>query len=202
MTTQATVFIVDDDEAVLDSLGLLTKSVGIKSQLFRSAQDFLTTYSSEQAGCLLLDVRMPHMSGLELQEKLKELNSILPIIFISGHGDIDMAVKTVQLGAVDFIQKPFREQELLDKIQVAIERDANTRLQSNSKKLIQIRLDSLTERELEVLKLIVEGHANKVIAIDLEVSQRTVEHHRSNIMKKMQATSLALLVRMAVEVEY
>ncbi len=194
------VFIVDDDSAVLDSIGLLMKSVGLEAKLFESAQSFLDSYSTEQSGCLVLDVRMPGISGLDLQAKLIELGCILPIIFITGHGDIPMAVKAMQDGAVDFLQKPFRDQELLDRVQNAIEEDSKNRSQHFEKHNIEQRLAALTEREHQVLDMIIAGKANKLIAADLGLSQRTIEIHRAHILEKMQTRSLAHLVRMIMMV--
>ncbi|MEH6552132.1 MAG: response regulator [Pseudomonadales bacterium] len=196
--TLAQVYIVDDDEAVRESLALLLDSVGQASQCYESAGHFLDAYSNEMAGCIVLDIRMPSMNGMELQRKLNEINSILPIIFVTGHGDVPMAVEAMQHGAVDFIQKPYREQDLLDKINIAISLDASQR--ETLKELLQIaeRIDSLTAREKEVMGMMVDGNANKVIAIDLGISQRTVEIHRSRVMEKMGTNSLAHLVRMVI----
>lgn len=195
-----TVFIVDDDTAVRDALKFLLRSVGHPVETFASAQDFLDAYRDDRPGCLVLDIRMPGMSGLELQEKLVERRSILPIIFITGHGDVPMAVEAMQAGAMDFIQKPFRDQDLLDRINQALEKDAKNRAALGELNLIRERLASLTPREREVMDLVVHGKANKVIAGDLDLSQRTVEIHRARVMEKMQASSLAHLVRMVIEV--
>jgi FixJ family two-component response regulator len=143
---------------------------------------------------------MPGMNGMELQKRLNDMNSILPIIFVTGHGDVPMAVEAIQHGAVDFIQKPYREQDLLDKINKALQLDATQRADLTEKKLIQERLETLTPRETEVMDMMIEGKANKVIAIDLGISQRTVEIHRSRVMEKMNTHSLAHLVRMALAV--
>jgi FixJ family two-component response regulator len=195
---EAIVFIVDDDDAVRESLVFLMKSVNQKAEAYGSAQEFLDSFNPDQAGCLLLDIRMPGMSGLELQSKLKELHSILPIIFITGHGDVPMAVKAIQAGAADFIQKPFRDQELLDRIQEVLTEDASIRTEKLERQEILQRIESLTDREKEVMEQVVEGKANKVVAIDLNVSQRTVEIHRANVMEKMKAKSLAQLVRLVM----
>ncbi len=196
-----TVFVVDDDAAVRDSLKLLLKSVGQAVETFASAQEFLDAYKDDRPGCLVLDIRMPGMSGLELQEKLNERRSILPVIFITGHGDVPMAVEAMQAGAVDFIQKPFRDQDLLDRINQAVERDTANRADLAERNAIRRRLGTLTPREREVMDLVVRGKANKVIAGDLNLSQRTVEIHRARVMEKMQASSLAHLVRMVLEVQ-
>jgi len=199
-TSRSTIFVVDDDLAVRDALKLLLRSVGQAVETFGSAQEFLDGYSEDRAGCLVLDIRMPGMSGLELQQKLNEKHSILPIIFITGHGDVPMAVEAMQAGAVDFIQKPFRDQDLIDRINQALERDNNNRAALGERNDIRKRLETLTPREREVLDLVVHGKANKVIAGDLKLSQRTVEIHRARVMEKMQASSLAHLVRMVLEV--
>jgi FixJ family two-component response regulator len=195
-----TIFIVDDDAAVRDALKLLLRSVGQAVETFGSAQEFLDAYSEDRPGCLVLDIRMPGMSGLELQQKLNEKHSILPIIFITGHGDVPMAVEAMQAGAVDFIQKPFRDQDLIDRINQALEKDSANRAALGERNDIRRRLETLTPREREVLDLVVHGKANKVIAGDLKLSQRTVEIHRARVMEKMQASSLAHLVRMVLEV--
>jgi FixJ family two-component response regulator len=193
-----TVYIVDDDEAVRESLGLLLESVEQPSQGFASGTDFLAAYNDTLAGCIVLDIRMPGMNGMELQKKLNELNSILPIIFVTGHGDVPMAVEAMQHGAVDFIQKPYREQDLLDKISQALQLDQQQRADLKEKQAIVKRIETLTPRELEVMDMMIDGNANKVIAIDLGISQRTVEIHRSRVMEKMNTHSLAHLVRMVL----
>ncbi|HEX2494539.1 MAG TPA: response regulator FixJ [Steroidobacter sp.] len=198
--TRPTIFIVDDDAAVRDALKLLLRSVGQAVETFGSAQEFLDAYSEDRPGCLVLDIRMPGMSGLELQQRLNEKHSILPIIFITGHGDVPMAVEAMQAGAVDFIQKPFRDQDLIDRINQALEKDSSNRAALGERNDIRRRLETLTPREREVLDLVVHGKANKVIAGDLKLSQRTVEIHRARVMEKMQASSLAHLVRMVLEV--
>ena len=195
-----TIFVVDDDAAVRDALKLLLRSVGHAVETFGSAQEFLDAYGEDRAGCLVLDIRMPGMAGLELQQKLNEKHSILPIIFIAGHGDVPMAVEAMQAGAVDFIQKPFRDQDLIDRINQALEKDSSNRAALGERNDIRRRLETLTPREREVLDLVVHGKANKVIAGDLKLSQRTVEIHRARVMEKMQASSLAHLVRMVLEV--
>jgi FixJ family two-component response regulator len=181
-------------------LKLLLRSVGQAVETFSSGPEFVDAYTEDRPGCLVLDIRMPGMSGLELQQKLNERHSILPIIFITGHGDVPMAVEAMQAGAVDFIQKPFRDQDLIDRINQALEKDANNRAALGERNDIRRRLETLTPREREVLDLVVHGKANKVIAGDLKLSQRTVEIHRARVMEKMQASSLAHLVRMVLEV--
>jgi two-component system, LuxR family, response regulator FixJ len=200
-SVRPTIFVVDDDSAVRDALKLLLRSVGQAVETYGSAPEFLDAYSADRPGCLVLDIRMPGMSGLELQQKLNERHSILPIIFITGHGDVPMAVEAMQAGAVDFIQKPFRDQDLIDRINQALEKDNNNRAALGERNDIRRRLETLTPREREVLDLVVHGKANKVIAGDLRLSQRTVEIHRARVMEKMQASSLAHLVRMVLEVE-
>ncbi len=196
-----TVFLVDDDDAVRDSVSLLMRSAGLRTREFASAAEFLEQYGRDQLGCLLLDVRMPGMSGLELQKELNRRNHTLPIVFISAHGDIPMAVEAVRRGAIDFIQKPFDDEELLDKVKQALH-SSERRYEEESERLdIRRRVESLTAREREVMSQVVQGKANKVIASDLGVSQRTVEIHRARVMEKMQASSLAQLVRMVLIAE-
>lgn len=201
MTRPATVFVVDDDDAVRSSLRLLLKSVGLPTVTFASAAEFLDAWRADQPGCLVLDVRMPGMSGMELQAELNARGAIIPVVFISGHGDIPMAVEAIQHGAFDFLQKPFRDQELIDRVQKALATDAENRSHLAELDALRERHESLTPREQEVLKLVTQGKANKVMAGDLGVSQRTVEIHRARVMEKMGAKSLAQLVRMMLELE-
>ncbi len=193
-----TIIVVDDDEAVRSSLKLLLKSVGLPVETYASAQEFLDRFDSDRPGCLVLDIRMPCMSGLELQERLNTLHAMIPVVFITGHGDVPMAVEAMQHGAVDFIQKPFRDQDLLDRINQALEKDHDNRAGLKQRDAIRGRIADLTPREHEVLELVTAGKANKVIAGDLNVSQRTVEIHRARVMEKMGASSLAHLVRMVI----
>ena len=195
-----TVFVVDDDDAVRNSLRMLLKSAGVHAEASASAQEFLSTYEVTQPGCLVLDVRMPGMSGLEMQHELNLRGATIPVIFITGHGDIPMAVEAMQHGAFDFLQKPFRDQELLDRVQRALVRDADYRARLRQTDRIRERLASLSPREREVLDLVTQGKANKMVAGDLGVSQRTVEIHRTHVMQKMEAGSLAELVRMMMAV--
>jgi two-component system, LuxR family, response regulator FixJ len=195
-----TVYVVDDDDAVRDSLRLLLKSAGIPCEAFGSAQEFLGGYDPAQPGCLVLDVRMPGMSGLEMQTELNLRGATIPVIFITGHGDIPMAVEAMQHGAFDFLQKPFRDQELLDRVQRALTRDTENRARLRHTDRIRERLATLSPREREVLDLVTQGKANKMVAGDLGVSQRTVEIHRAHVMQKMEAGSLAELVRMMMAV--
>jgi len=198
---QQTVYVVEDDEAVRDSLELLLKSDGKPVKTYESASAFLKDYSDKMAGCIVLDIRMPGMDGMELQKKLNEKHSILPIIFVTGHGDVPMAVDAMKEGAVDFIQKPYREEALLEKIEAALEQDLEQRKTLDEKQEIIRRIKSLTPREHEIMDRMIAGQANKVIAIELEISQRTVEIHRSRVMHKMGTHSLAHLVRMVLSVK-
>tara|TARA_R110000744_G_scaffold87752_5_gene171222 strand:+ start:4743 stop:5357 length:615 start_codon:yes stop_codon:yes gene_type:complete len=196
------VHIIDDDEAVLDSLSMLLDSVGIENAIYSNAQTFLNTHQEETirtlAGCIVLDVRMPGMSGMECQQQLEQLKCSLPVIFVTGHGDVPMAVEAMKKGAIEFIQKPFREQELLDCIQHALE--MNKAEHERASRLLDIdkRRETLTKRENEVMQRVIAGQANKVIACELNLSQRTIEIHRSNVMDKMQVNSLAELVTLAL----
>lgn len=192
------VFVVDDDDEVRDSLTVLLDSIGLKVAGFGSAQDFLDAFDREQSGCLILDIRMPGMSGLELQTHLNEMGAVLPVIVMTGHGDVSLAVKAMKGGAVDFLQKPFSEQELLDRIHQVLEQDRDRRQELDERQTIGKRIATLTPREREVMELIVEGNANKNVAAALGVSQRTVEIHRSRVMEKTEASSLAHLVRMVL----
>ena len=194
---QAIAFVIDDDELVRASIADLLRSVGITAQVFASTREFLDCKRPDAAACIMLDVRLPGGSGLELQRKLAESGIDLPVIFISGHGDIPMSVRAMKAGAVAFLTKPLREQELLDAVHVAIERDRARRRQNQRLGELRKRLTSLTARENEILRLIVSGLANKQIAYDLKLSAMTVKVHRSHIMRKMQARSLVDLVRMA-----
>jgi FixJ family two-component response regulator len=197
----ATIYIVDDDEGVRNSLRFLLKSVGHVCQTLASANEFLETYQPKQPGCLILDVRMPGMSGLELQQQLNLRGAIIPVIFITGHGDVPMAVEAMQHGASDFLQKPFRDQDLLDRIQRALERDVRNRAALAEHERIRASFDSLTPREREVLALMTRGKSNKVMAAELGVSQRTVDIHRGRVMDKTGAASFAQLLRMAMYLE-
>lgn len=191
-----TVFIVDDDPAIRIAMQALLESVNIQHEIFASADEFLQDEESHRFGCLVLDIRMPGLGGLELQDELISRGSPLPIIFITGHGDVPMAVDAMQKGAVDFIQKPFRDQELLDRIREALTTDRERREERDRHDEIESRLQRLTNREKEVFDLVITGKPNKVIAYELDVSQRTVEIHRARVMEKMEARSLADLVRM------
>jgi len=198
---EPTIFFVDDDDGVRASLRVLLKSVGIAATPLASAKEFLASYHPSQPGCLLLDIRMPGMSGLELQTELNVRGVIIPVIFISGHGDVPMAVEAMQHGAFDFLQKPFRDQDVIDRVQKALARDRENRDALKSHERIRELLKSLTTREREVLDLMARGKPNKVMATELGLSPRTVEIHRAHVMEKMAANSLAQLVRMVMEVE-
>ena len=195
--TEPTVFVVDDDEAVRDSIAELVGSIGLGAATFRSAQEFLDGYDRDRPGCLVLDVRMAHMSGPALQEKLLAMGSTLPIVFISGHGDIPVAIKTIKAGAVDFVQKPYRDQQLLDSINEALQRDAAARAATVASASFAERLQTLTDREREVMKLVVKGWSSKAIARSLGISYRTVDVHRSHILEKVGARTVPELIHLA-----
>jgi len=196
---QQTVYIIDDDEAVRDSLSLLLDTIGLHARAFASGMEFLEQYETlcapEKSGCLLLDIRMPGMSGTEVHQQLIERECTFPIIFITGHGDIPMAVQAIQRGALDFIAKPFRDQELIDRIQQALRLHAEHFEARLEQQAIQARLDTLTAREREVMNLMIDGKANKVIAAELHLSQRTIEVHRAHVLDKMAASSLLKLAQ-------
>lgn len=177
----------------------LMRSVGLQAEIYQSAHEFLEAFDPQRPGCLVLDVRMPKMSGLELQERLDSMGSVLPIIFITAHGDIPMAVQAVKAGAVDFVQKPFRDQDLIDKVQAALLQDAELRQRLADRAEIIARIESLTPREREVMDLVVDGRPNKAIAHSLGISQRTVEIHRARVMEKMRAGSVPHLVQMVIQ---
>jgi RNA polymerase sigma factor (sigma-70 family) len=192
-----TIFIVDDDPSVRESTELMLKSVGFNVKTFVSAQDFLNARFQEGPGCVVLDVRMPGMSGLELQEKLVSVKTPLPVIFITGHGTVPMSVRAMKAGAVDFLQKPFEEQDLLDAIQRAISQQRERKSKRDEADELRKRLKALTPREYEVFSLLVTGMANKEVAYELGTSERTVKAHRARVMEKMSARSFADLVRFA-----
>ena len=198
MNSQTSVFVVDDDQAMRNSLKWLIESVGMKVETFASADEFIRNYYPGRAGCLLLDVRMPGMSGLELQEHFLEHQINIPIIIITGHGDVPMAVRAMKSGAVDFIEKPFNDELLLESIRNALNYDQQLRTAQSERAEIAARLAQLTPREHEVMEMVTDGRANKEIANTLGVSAKTVEAHRARVMEKMEARSLAELVKMAV----
>ncbi|MFP6610110.1 MAG: response regulator transcription factor [Deltaproteobacteria bacterium] len=199
MATEATVFVVDDDTAMRESLRFLVESVGLDVETFERAEDFLERYDAERPGCLILDVRMPEVSGLELQERLAEYGSGLPIIMVTGYGDVPMAVRAMRNGAVDFIEKPFSDQHLIDRVQEAIARDRLRRTERKGRESVARRVSTLSAREREVLDLVVTGKANKVIAHELGLSPKTVEAHRARLMKKLNVSSVAELVQLSLE---
>lgn len=201
MTYEQTVYIVDDDVDVREGFGLLMETVGQRYRVYKSALDFLEDFRVEMRGCLVLDIRMPRMSGLDLQDRLAEQGSLLPIIFITGHGDIPMAVEAMRRGALDFIRKPFREQNLLDRINEALELEAGKRQHLLDQQQVLDRFASLSDREREVLELVAMGKMNKVVAADLGISERTVEVHRSHLMHKLGVQTLAQLVRIKIAAE-
>jgi len=190
------IYIVDDDDGMRRALTLLMTTVGYQATAFARPSEFLAKYDPNQPSCLVLDVRMPEMSGLELQQQLNRTGSMVPVILITGHGDVPMAVQAMKDGAFDFLQKPFRDQDLLDRINAAIKQDVQNRDSVNRLADLRQRADSLTPREREVMAQVVDGKANKVVAIDLGLSERTVEIHRANVMEKMGARSVAHLVKM------
>jgi RNA polymerase sigma factor (sigma-70 family) len=197
VSAEPTVFVVDDDPAVRDTLRWLVESVGLEIETYASAQEFLNAYDSSRPGCLVTDVRMPGMSGIELQNKLAAEEVTLPIIVVSGYADVPTAVRCMKRGAIDFVVKPFDEQMMLERIQLSILEDARLRQERAARDRTKARLTSLTPRERQVMDLVILGKSNKEIARTLDISPKTVEVHRSHVMAKMQAASLAELVRIA-----
>jgi two-component system response regulator FixJ len=191
-----TIYVVDDDDGMRRALDTLLSTVGYKTAVFSRPSEFLSQFKPEVHSCLVLDIRMPEMSGLEVQQQLNRRGSMLPVIFITGHGDVPMAVQAMKEGAFEFIQKPFRDQDLLDRINHALKQDADNRTNAARRSEVQHRVESLTPREKQVMNFIVDGSANKVIAIDLGLSERTVEIHRAKVMEKMGARSVAHLVKL------
>jgi two-component system response regulator DctR len=195
---EPTVNIVDDDEAVRDSIAELVTSVGLRAAAFESAQQFLDHYDPVQPGCLVADVRMAHMSGDLLQERLNAIGASIPIVFISGHGDIPVAIKVIKAGAVDFVQKPYRDHQLLESINEALARDASQRSAASARDGFAERVSKLSEREREVMDLVVKGMSSKAIAQALAISYRTVELHRSHILDKLGVRTAAELIGQAI----
>lgn len=197
--SRSIVHVVDDDEAVRRSLRMLLRSVNLPVETHGSATSFLDEWNPDRSGCILLDIRMPGMSGLELQEALLALGATTPIIFMTAHGDVSLAVRAMKNGAFDFVEKPFTDQQILDRIGRALEQEHVQSQKRERRAVLQARLESLTPREREVMELVLRGKANKMVAHDLEISERTVEIHRARIMRKMEAPSLAMLVSIGME---
>lgn len=197
-TAQQTVFVVDDDAAMRKSLRWLVESVGLKVETFSSAADFLEVASPDMVGCVVLDVRMPGMSGLDLQETLREKQVWMPVIIITGHADVPMAVRAMKAGAYDFIEKPFNDQVLLERVQRALEFGEQERQTEQRRQLVDDRISTLTPRERQVMEMVVNGMANKQVAAELGLSEKTIEVHRKHVMDKMQAGNVADLIRMAM----
>lgn len=194
-----TVFIVDDDASIRFAMQALMDSVNLEHEIFESGDDFLSKITEQRPGCLVLDIRMPGMDGLQLQQELKTREIDVPIIFLSGHADVPIAVNAVKAGAFDFIEKPFREQHLLDSVKKAVDKDAELRRQGLNRSAVMGRMATLTDREREVLELVLEGMTSKAIAAKLGRSHNTIDQHRAKILEKMQAGNVASLVRMVLD---
>ncbi len=199
MESKNIVYIVDDDPDVLDATCMLLESTGLETQRFNSAMSFLNSINQNSQGCIVLDVRMPNMSGLKLQSEIMRREICLPIIFITGHGDVPMAVEAMKNGALEFFQKPFRDQEFIDCVYGALDINQQSLNNLNRVHSIQRRIATLTKREQQIMQYMTEGHITKVIADKLAISPRTVETHRARVMEKMQAKTLAQLIHMVME---
>lgn len=197
-TVNPIVYIVDDDQAMVESLSWIIESVGLRAKVYTRAQDFLDEYSTDQHGCLLLDVRMPGMSGPELQAKLNSIGATMPIIFISGHGDVPLAVRVMKAGAIDFLTKPFNDQVLIESINKALREDKANREKQQESAQAEAKFALLSPREIQVLQGIVAGKQNKVISSELNISLKTVEAHRASVMKKMSVKSVPELVKLVL----
>jgi FixJ family two-component response regulator len=202
MNANQTVYIVDDDADVADSMSMLLESTGLRTQQYHSAEELLKNPIDLLMGCLILDVRMPDMNGLDLHQEIKRSNANLPVVFVTGHGDVPMAVHAMKNGALEFLQKPFRDQEFIDCVNRALKANNDALSGLNRRRSIQARMDSLTKREYEIMRLIAAGNITKVVASKLSISPRTVEIHRARTMEKMQAKTLAQLVQMVVEAKH
>jgi two-component system response regulator FixJ len=198
---QQLIYVIDDDAAVRDSMGMLLESADLPYRCFASADSFFAEHDGSQRGCLILDIRMPGMTGIDLQQRLTQVGSNLPIIFITGHGDVPMAVEAMRRGAFDFLRKPVNEENFLERIAYALDQESGDWHQKLDRDQAQQRIESLTEREHEVFLLVAEGFANKVVASELGISERTVEVHRAQVMKKLDARTLAQLVRIHLQSE-
>ena len=198
---QQRVFVIDDDEAVRDSMSMLLESADLPYRCYASANQFLEQYDDSERGCLVLDIRMPGMTGLELQQQLLRIGSALPIIFITGHGDVPMAVEAMRQGAIDFLRKPVNESDFLERIIGALDHESGSWHKMLDRQQAQARIDSLSEREREVFERVAEGMANKSVAAELGISERTVEVHRAQVMKKLEVRTLAQLVRVYLQAE-
>jgi two-component system response regulator FixJ len=199
VTREPTVFVVDDDPEVQNALRWLIESVALPVETFSSAEGFVDAVGPDRPGCLVLDVRMPGMGGLRLLENLRSLEIRLPVIVLTGHGDVPLAVRAMKAGAVDFVEKPCADQDLLDRIYTALQRDTELRAETARRVAINEQLEALTPREREILERLMKGQANKVIAADLDISERTVESHRRHIKEKMKVRSLTQLAQIVVQ---
>lgn len=196
---EPTVYVVDDDPSILEWITAVVQSIQLPVKSFANAHDMLESFAPQRCGCVVTDLRMPRMSGLELQERLNELGSVCPVILISAHGEVSAAVRAMKAGAIDFLEKPFGAQELIDRINGAVALSEARVRERGARREVRERFERLTDRERETLRGIVDGKANKVMAIDLGISEKTVEDRRARVMRKMEANSVAELTRMVVE---